>query len=39
MVVCKQCRKTIVNVGNPATIYSICTDCNNLEQEDTEDKA
>jgi len=27
MVVCKQCSKTIVNAGNPATIYSVCSDC------------
>ena len=27
MVVCRWCKKTIVNVGNPQIIYSNCSDC------------
>ena len=27
MVICRWCKKTIVNAGNPAIIYSNCNDC------------
>ena len=27
MVICRWCKKTIVNAGNPQTIYSDCFDC------------
>ena len=27
MLLCKECRKTIANVGNPTVHYSTCIDC------------
>ena len=28
MLLCRWCKKTIVNAGNPNIIYSNCNDCN-----------
>ena len=34
MVLCRWCKKTIVNSGNPNIIYSNCTDCHYSQNED-----
>ena len=34
MVICRWCKKTIVNAGNPAIIYSNCSDCHYSQNKD-----
>ena len=34
MVICRWCKKTIVNAGNPNIIYSNCTDCHYSQNDD-----
>ena len=28
MILCRWCKKTIINTGNPKILYSNCSDCN-----------
>ena len=34
MLLCKECRKTIANVGNPTAHYSTCIDCGKKYEEE-----
>ena len=33
MLMCKQCRKTIANAGNPTVHYSTCIDCGKINEQ------
>ena len=33
MVICRWCKKTIANAGNPQILYSNCTDCHYSQNE------
>ena len=34
MLICRECRKTIANVGNPTVHYSTCIDCGKKYEEE-----